>query len=239
MIGILCGMASERAALGAWAGHGRVLTAVSGARPEEATRGARRLAAAGATLLVSFGVAGGLAPGLRPGDLLAPSRLIDEPERTADAAAAARPLARELIADLAGEIGARDGVLIGVDAVIAGVADKAHLHGLGADAVDMESHRLVRAAAAAGIPALALRAVADPADRALPSAALGGLGPDGRPRVLPVLAGLARRPGQLPALLAVKSDVDAGLAALRRAAERAMPRLLEIAAERPAARAEA
>jgi hypothetical protein len=80
----------------------------------------------------------------------------------------------------------------------------------------MESHHLARAALTARRPFAALRAVSDPVDRALPPLAADALGPDGRPRTGAVLAGLARRPGQLPALLAAARDSAAALAALRR-----------------------
>ena len=46
--------------------------ACSGGSPERARAEAARLAAEGATGLVSFGLAGGLAPELRPGDLVLP-----------------------------------------------------------------------------------------------------------------------------------------------------------------------
>ena len=60
----------------------------------------------------------------------------------------------------------------------------------GAGAVDMESAAILRRAAAAGIPALVVRAVSDTADEAVP-AALGRLvTPDGRARAAQAVAAL-------------------------------------------------
>jgi adenosylhomocysteine nucleosidase len=87
----------------------------------------------------------------------------------------------------------------------------------GAIAVDLESHLVAEAAAAAGLPFAALRAVADPAERALPPAALIGLDATGHPALGRILLSLARQPAQLPALLRLARDTRRALATLRRA----------------------
>ncbi|MEO0823222.1 MAG: hypothetical protein AAF074_22730 [Pseudomonadota bacterium] len=211
-VGILCGMAMERAALGpAVLADDRFAVAVSGARPARAEAEAERLAAAGCRVLVSFGVAGGLDPALAPGTLLAPARVVTEagedwplawPEGLA-AALGARPVER----------------LLGLERVALGRHEKAALHvASGAAAVDMESHRVARAAARAGLAAIAIRAVADPAARSLPRLAADALDEEGRPRILTVLWRLFARPQDLPALLRTKRDTDAALASLPAAA---------------------
>ncbi|MFN7174685.1 MAG: hypothetical protein ACK4MT_08280, partial [Thermaurantiacus tibetensis] len=81
-VGIVCGLASEAAALGLPG------VAVSGARPEMAEAHARRLAAEGAEALLSVGLAGALAPGLAPGDLLVPARVVTAEGRGFEADAA-------------------------------------------------------------------------------------------------------------------------------------------------------
>jgi hypothetical protein len=109
----------------------------------------------------------------------------------------------------------RSGAILGLDRMVLSTAEKAALHArTGAVAVDMESHRVAVAAAAAGLPVLAVRAIGDPAGRALPALAARALGEDGRPRIGPVVAGLLRRPGDLAALLRVRRDTEAALAAL-------------------------
>jgi adenosylhomocysteine nucleosidase len=91
--------------------------------------------------------------------------------------------------------------------------------------VDMESHVVAAVAAAAGLPFLVIRAIADPAGRALPAAALAGLSPDGGTRPWTVLLALARSPGQLIALIRLAGDSAAGIAALGRVGGRLGPHL--------------
>lgn len=215
-LGVVCGLKSERDAFRAGAGTAAdaALYGVSGARPAKAEAEAARLIAEGATLLVSFGLAGALDPTLKPGDLLLPEEVIAEAgdRWAADAAARAR---------LHRACAASGAPLLGADAVIDTAAAKSALWSrTGAAAVDMESHRVAAAAAAAGVPVLIVRAVADPADRALPAAALDAVDEEGGVRVLATLAGVARRPADMAGLLALKGDSDAGLKTLREAAGR-------------------
>lgn len=215
-LGLVCGLKSEREAFCAGAGEaaGSVLIGVSGARPDRAQAETRRLIAEGATVLVSFGLAGALDPKLAPGALLLPETVVTEAGDRwgADAERRAR-LGLVCTADGAAALGA--------EAVIDTAAAKSALWtSTGAAAVDMESHRVAAVAAEAGLPLLVVRAVADPADRALPPAAASAVDEAGGVRVLATLAGVARRPGDLAALLALKGDSDAGLKTLREAAAR-------------------
>jgi adenosylhomocysteine nucleosidase len=175
-----------------------------------------RLIADGATALVSFGICGGLDPALQPGCLLLPEAVRDEAGKrwAADRAWHARTAA----ALAAHGIAARHGDLLGADAIVASPARKAVLRReSGAIAADLESHHVARAAVEKGLPFLVLRAVADPAERALPPAALIELDASGRPALAAVLLSLARHPVQLPALLRVAIDTRHALRALDRA----------------------
>src|SRR5262249_60264974 len=94
-----------------------------------------------------------------------------------------------------------------------GVADRAALRGAGGGAaVDMESPAGAGEAVAAGLPFLVIRAIADPAGRALPAAALAGLAPDGSARPWAVLLSLLRRPPQLIGLGPAVGGRAAGVA---------------------------
>ena len=209
VVGLVCGMRSELRALGPLAEDPQLLIAVSGARPERAEAEARRMVAAGCRALVSWGIAGGLDPALAPGHLLAAGAVIDEGETRA-LAAPEGPL------------------LLGSDLAVMTVAEKAGLHrATGAAAVDMETHRVARAGAAAGVPVHAIRAVADTANRALPVLAANALDAEGRPRIGAVLAGLLRRPGDLPGLFALRRDTAAALATLAGEGQARLKALLE------------
>lgn len=203
-LGIVCGLESEADALGI-AG-----VAISGARPDMAEAQAARLADSGATALLSIGLAGALAPDLSPGDLLVPERIL----------AAGQSFPTDAM------LGSRLGLpvqpiaLVGADTVVASPTAKARLYKeTGAAAVDMESHRVARVAANRAIPFLAIRIIADPADRAIPSAADGAIRIDGSVDVLKTIMRLATRPWQLPALIALGRDSATAHARLKHIGE--------------------
>ncbi len=154
--------------------------------------------AAGARLIVSSGLAGGLAPGLVAGDVV-----LDGPE------ALLVPLRRALPH-------AQVGSVVGSDVALDSIAAKARAGRNGALAVDMESHIARRVAARHGLPCLVLRVISDGADHALPPAALAGMRPDGGIAVGAVLASLLRNPGQLPALIRTARDAGTAFRALGR-----------------------
>jgi adenosylhomocysteine nucleosidase len=213
-LGVLCGLVAEADILRRAApSKDRLLVAITAARPGRARACAERLVAEGATGLVSFGLAGGLDPALEPGALLLPQRVIG-PD------GAVYPTDSKWRRSLEAMTGAEAAsVLLGSDAVVATPADKARLFcETGAAAVDMESHAAASVAAAAKLPFLVVRAVADPAGRTIPRAALAGLDAEGRTLILPVILALTKRPGELPGLLRLAADSRAGFETLRRVA---------------------
>jgi adenosylhomocysteine nucleosidase len=198
--------------------------AFSGGSAERARSEAERLVAEGAAALVSFGLAGGLAPGLRAGDLLLP-----ETVRSARSASwPVDPVWRERVHARLGAGGREPeaGALVGSDRVVATATEKrALLEAAGARAVDMESHAVAAVASAAKIPFLVLRAIADPADQVVPQVAREALRPDGAIRIRATFGGLLRQPGELIALFRLARQSALALAALRRGARIAGPGL--------------
>jgi hopanoid-associated phosphorylase len=166
--------------------------------------------ARGAAGIISFGVAGGLAPHLAAGDWVIGTAVRMRDECYPVDQRWARRLV-ELLRD------AEQGDIAGADAPIAKSSEKRYLHAqTGALAVDMESHIAGRVAARHGIPFSICRTVIDAAHRDLPPAAVVGLHPDGTPDVRAVSRSVVQLPAQLPAL--IRTAVDAGIArdALRR-----------------------
>lgn len=209
--GVITGLQSEARLLAG------ATVAAAGGRGARAYELAREMAAAGARGLVSFGIAGGLDPALMSGDVVLGNAVMrsDGGAYSCDAGWRARLAAR-----LEGcGVAVVTGNVAGSDRPMLRPLDK---EGLAlrcrAVAVDMESHGVARAAAEAGLPLLVVRAVADPADRAIPQIAMAGMGANGETRIMPVVSGLLADPAQLPALLAVARDAGRATATLRRIA---------------------
>ena len=138
--------------------------------------------------VISFGVAGGLDPSLKSGDVVVATEVFAGDTRFL----AGLALNEEMIASAA--LGRRRvvrGVLAGVEQVIAATACKAALRSeTGAAAVDMESHIAAAYAAEAGLPFAALRVISDPASRALPALAMSAIKPNGDIDLRKVLRGV-------------------------------------------------
>lgn len=173
-----------------------VLTAIGGGLPEGAARAAAALVRQDVQALISFGLAGGLDPALPPGTLIIP-RQIAAANRLHDCDTA-------LLARLGG---ATCDLLLGGTSIAATIAEKAALfQATQASALDLESGAVGAVAREHGLPFAVLRAIADPAGRPLPEAALLALDPQGR-IALPRIAGsLFRNPGQITQLITLAAD---------------------------------
>jgi hopanoid-associated phosphorylase len=167
--------------------------------------------------IISFGVAGGLAEELRPGDWVVASAIAEEQgSRPTDAA-----WSQKLLHAVSG---AHHAPVIGVDTPVADPAKKRELHRLsGAAAVDMESHIVARLAVAHGLAFTALRVIVDPAHRAIPRAALKGMGVGPRADGVAVMRDLFARPSQLAPLLRVSLDAYFARSAMQRLRRRLGP----------------
>jgi adenosylhomocysteine nucleosidase len=183
---------------------------VIGAGDPERTTALVEAAIGQAHCLISFGIAGGLAPHLRPGDVILSAEVIG-PERSWRA----NEQFQKEISDLARQIGAAEGPVLGAGELLATEDDKARAwRDTGALAVDLESAIVARAAESAGIPFAVLRTIADPATRALPRAALIPLSRDGTPALTRVLGEVLRRPRQIAALFGLARETRQALLAL-------------------------
>lgn len=163
-------------------------------------------ACAGATGIISIGLGGALDEGLKPGDWVIGSQV--------GTIETDRDWTNRLLSKLPG---ARLGAVAGSDVMVVDAAAKARLHAAtGALVVDMESHIAARVAGRLGLPFAVARTISDGADRALPRAAQAGMRPDGGMDVGAVIASLAQRPWELPALVRTGLEAEAAFGALFR-----------------------
>jgi adenosylhomocysteine nucleosidase len=116
-------------------------------------------------LVVSCGFSGGLEAALVPGDLVVATAVRDETGDELEAPATFRRQAAEALRGLRHF----QGELVCTTSIAATEQEKLALARPGALAVDMESYPAARAAAAAGIPWMAIRAIVDPLRSSLPA----------------------------------------------------------------------
>ncbi len=175
-------------------------------------------AAAGAAGIMSYGMCGALADGLRIGDWVVGDRLSGAIDAACDAGWAAALLARLP--------GARPGGYFADGRMIDTVAEKL---GLGerhdALAVDMESHVAAAVAAERGLPFAILRCVSDGARHLLPHAITVSMRPDGGVDAKAMLRSLASRPGQAADVAKTSAGFMRAIRELRRGAASVGPRM--------------
>ena len=186
---------------------GGVTVVSDGVRTEATLRAAIERGSRG---VISFGIAGGLAPHLLPGQWVVASAIVSDQGRHPTDPDWSERLLRALP-------GALHATIAGIDAPISHPTGKRALYRrTGALIVDMESHVAARIAANYGVPFTACRVVVDPAHRHLPPAALLSIRPDGTADVAAVLRSVRAQPGQLPHLMRLAVDAAIAHAALRR-----------------------
>jgi adenosylhomocysteine nucleosidase len=183
---------------------------VVGAGDRERTKALVESAAARRVCLVSFGIAGGLAPGLGAGTVIVSGDVVSEREHWS-----VDPQYRNRLSEFARKTGAIEGPVFGATSVLATQLQKQRAwKATGALAVDLESEIVARAAAALGIPFLVLRTIADTARRDLPPASLIPLAEDGTPDSSRVFASVLQRPFQLPGMIGLAHETGMALSAL-------------------------
>jgi adenosylhomocysteine nucleosidase len=160
--------------------------------------------------VISFGVAGGLAPDLHPGTCVVGSAVVSGSDQMPTSPEWSRKLLKTIPDSVSG-------MLLGVPKPVAHPDEKRALYlQTGAIAVDMESHIVASVALAHDVPVAAIRVITDPAKRALPVSAVAAMRPNGTTDIGAMLRSVFRQPRQLPALLQTALDARAARATLVR-----------------------
>ncbi|MGB2632869.1 MAG: hypothetical protein WAM58_02925 [Candidatus Acidiferrum sp.] len=150
--------------------------------------------AAGADAVLSSGLAGSLNPKYGVLSIVAPRRVGDLRDATGTNVSKA-------LLELAGNKGANlIDALITANRIIDTAEEKARLSQF-ADAVDMESMHIVRQFEYKQIPVAVIRAISDGSEEEMPIDFEQCLTADGSIKVMPLLKGLVREPGKIPALI--------------------------------------
>jgi adenosylhomocysteine nucleosidase len=198
---------SELASLGDGA-----LLAVSGIGPVAAQVAAHALVDAGASALMSFGMAGGLDPSLKAGSVVVPCEVI-----SADGTRFATCQSwRERVAAAVSPLRAvSEGTLLTSAQPIDTPAHKAAaFRDFGAAAVDMESAAVAQVAANRRLPFIAVRVIVDTAADKLPQAVVNA-SRAGRLRIGRLLAGLVVAPLEIAELVRLTQRYRIAMRSLR------------------------
>jgi adenosylhomocysteine nucleosidase len=164
--------------------------------------------------VVSFGIAAGLDPALKPGAIVVGSGVL-----AADQRWQSDPTVLRLWADRLRHAGSQSTMadIAGSETALLTPGDKSALRrATGAAAADMESHVAAEFATARGLPFAAIRVVCDPAERALPPLVIEAIRPDGRIDFGAIFRSLTNQPGQLGELPRLTMDAAKAFAALSR-----------------------
>lgn len=164
-----------------------------------AAAAAHDLIGSGATSLVSWGMAGGLDPTLKPGTILLPAEITDSAGHLLPTTQSWR---ERLGIALASHQPSCGGKLLTMDSVIDSPALKAEcFRATRASAVDMESFAVSQVAATHSLPFLAVRVIVDGADDVLPRFVLDAVVGREGPAAWRIISSLIRAPAQLASLL--------------------------------------
>ncbi|MGH8671186.1 MAG: hypothetical protein ACREUA_03985 [Burkholderiales bacterium] len=195
-LGIIAALPAEARLLQRCSAGVEVLCAGVGAH--NARVAAERLLNDGAQALLSWGSAGALDPSLPPGCLVLPDCVIDSrgTKFIVDSDWHARLRQR-----LHGHLDVHTGALLESPSMVSGIGQKRSLFAsYDAVAVDMESATIARVAGSAGVPFVAVRAIADPADMALPGCVGRAIDTQGRINTTRLLSSVALRPSDWAAV---------------------------------------
>jgi len=185
-----------------------IVAVAGGGVAERLEEALHRAADQGAAGIVSYGLTGGLADGLKIGDWVVGTRLTGAIDH--DCHAGWRDaLAKRLP-------GARTGAFFADGRMIDTIAEKRAL-GVKHDAlaVDMESHMAARVAKAHGLPFAIARIVSDEVDHLLPHAITVSMRPDGGFDRAAMRRSLADFPGQMADVVKTMAQFATGFRGLR------------------------
>lgn len=197
----------------------QLIVTLAGVGVENALAAAYGMIRAGVKALISIGLAGGLTPALKTGDLIIGEEILLLDNGKIQGPWAANPagiaLTRKALA--AEGVPAFFGTVLTAPRPILERERKASMFKqTRALAVDMESAAVARAAREKGIPFLTIRAICDPAEETIPPELYDCLNANGKVRLPTLLRNIARKPSLTLDLLRLGRQSAVAGSALKR-----------------------
>ncbi|CAG7856249.1 hypothetical protein MCAMS1_00660 [biofilm metagenome] len=187
----------------------------AGAGSENAAAAAGTLVKQGATKLISWGCAAGLAADIKPGLLIVADQCVCADKSVVEPDNSWQRHTLDVLADQQ----PHTGTIAESDKVVITRQDKLELGATsGAIAVDMETAAIARVAKANRIPFLVIRAIADPQTLDLPQAVVNALDEDGQVILIKLLGYLLLHPGEIPSLIKLGCHFNTAKNSLKQAA---------------------
>lgn len=211
--------------------HSDLSLVVSGMGSERAKLAARQLVEDGVDLLLSWGSAGGLDPELETGQLILPSKLVND---SGEENPVSDQIDVQFINLMAKDTQTTlDSSLVSVETTLKTTEEKQALfNASGAAAVDMESESIASVAREKAVACAVVRVVLDGADRCLPKFVDGAVDEFGSVKVAPLIRSLLRHPKDLLLLPSLMSESGIAMRSLRQAAS-CIPSVVEQLEGRP------
>jgi adenosylhomocysteine nucleosidase len=179
-------------------GAGRVRVVLTGIGHRAATAATATVFQDRPDICIASGLSGGLSPALQVADVIAAGRTRGSDGRAVDSDASLVALAAACGAKIVS-------TLYTSDTIVVSAAEKRIMSAMG-DAVDMESAAVLDASRDRGIPAIAIRAISDPAGVDFPVDLNPALNGRGGFSLIRVMGALARRPHAVPGLVRLGVD---------------------------------
>ncbi len=197
-------------------GEGELLSTLCGVGRDNARAGAEFLADKGVLSLINIGLAGGLSPAVKAGEIILASSIISDGEPVYERASKAL----EFACGALGEKGlkSRQGVIVSTESAILDAEAKGVLYEkTGALAVDMESAGMAAVAAKNALPLFVMRVVCDEAHKGISRDLYECLGVNGGVRPARIIAGSVRRPSMVSEMMALRRSYALALSVMSRA----------------------
>ena len=192
-------------------GEGSLL-ALSGIGRAAAAAAAQALVDSGVSALMTFGMAGGLDPALKPGSVVIPCELLSTDGSRYTACRSWRERVAAAVSPLCAVT--EGNLLTGTQPIDTPAAKAAALRSTGAAAVDMESAAVAEVAAKHNLPFIAVRVIVDTAADFLPRAVVAA-SRAGRVHFGRLIGGLILRPREIAALLRLAQRYRIAMRSLR------------------------